>query len=147
MNEKKIKEITRYPAIHPVDLSTCRRSSGYGYRRDPFTQEYKMHAGVDYSGKIGTPVYATADGTVRISRYYSTFGNYIEINHGYSYKTCYGHLSKRNVKTGDRVERGEKIGEIGNTGRSTAPHLHYEIQHNKKTKNPNKFYFDLANFN
>ena len=147
VTKDKIQELVRYPAIHPVNLSQCRRSSGYGYRRDPFTQEYKMHGGVDYSAVVGTPVYATADGTVRISRYYSTFGNYIEINHGYGYKTCYGHLSKRSVKVGEKVERGDKIGEIGNTGRSTAPHLHYEVQHNKRTKNPDKFYFDLANFN
>ena len=110
--QKNLKKINRYPAIHPVDLEECRRSSGFGFRRDPFTLKQKMHEGVDYSGKIGTPIYATADGGVSRSWYNGSFGNYIEIDHGYGYKTCYGHLSKRVVRKGDRVERGQKIGEI-----------------------------------
>ena len=119
-------------------------SSRYGYRRDPFTRKFKFHDGDDFSAKTGTPVYATANGRVRISKYYSTFGNYIEIDHGSGYRTIFGHLSKRKVKVGEKVIRGQKIGEVGNTGRSTAPHLHYEIQHNKRSKDPKDFYFDIS---
>ena len=85
---------------------------------------------------------ATADGLVVSSRYNGTFGNYIEISHGNGYKTVYGHLHKRNVSTGTYVVRGQKIGEVGNTGRSTAPHLHYEVKLNNKRVNPKDFYFD-----
>ena len=145
--KKNLKKINRYPAIHPVDLNECKRSSGFGFRRDPFTLKQKMHEGVDYSGKIGTPIYATADGKVTRSWYNGSFGNYIEIDHGYGYKTCYGHLSKRIVRKGEKVERGQKIGEMGNTGKSTAPHLHYEVQLNKKPKNPTKYLFDISSFN
>ena len=145
--QKNLKKINRYPAIHPVDLEECRRSSGFGFRRDPFTLKQRMHEGVDYSGKIGTSIYATADGRVSRSWYNGSFGNYIEIDHGYGYKTCYGHLSKREVRKGDRVERGQKIGEMGNTGKSTAPHLHYEVHLNKIPKNPNKYLFDISTYN
>ena len=145
--QQNLKKIKEYPAIHPVDINQCRRTSGFGFRRDPFTLRQKMHEGVDYSGKIGTPVYATADGRVKKSGYNGSFGNYIEIDHGRGYKTCYGHLSRRLVKKGEKIERGQKIGELGNTGKSTAPHLHYEIQLNKKPKNPNKYLFDISSYN
>ena len=145
--KQNLKKIHRYPAIHPVNLTQCRRTSGFGFRRDPFTLKQKMHEGVDYSGKIGTPIYATADGKVKKSNYNGSFGNYIEIDHGYGYKTCYGHLSKRIVKRGEKIKRGQKIGEMGNTGKSTAPHLHYEIHLNKKPKNPNKYLFDIFSYN
>lgn len=142
--EANVDKIRRYPAIHPVDLDESKFTSGYGHRRDPFTRKFKMHDGHDFSAKTGTPVYSTADGRVRISKYYSTFGNYIEIDHGSGYRTVYGHLSKRNVKVGEKVIRGQKIGEVGNTGRSTAPHLHYEVQHYKRSKDPSNFYFDTS---
>ena len=93
--------------------------------------------------KVGKKVIATADGTVRSSRYYGSFGNYIEIDHGNGYITAYGHLSNRSVKVGDKVNRGQKIGEVGNTGRSTAPHLHYEVQYKNKAVDPSPFYFDI----
>ena len=145
--EENLKRINRYPAIHPVVLDDCRRSSGFGFRRDPFTLKQRMHEGVDYSGKIGTPVYATAEGKVTKSWYNGSFGNYIEIDHGYGYKTCYGHLSKRIAKKGERVARGQKIGEMGNTGKSTASHLHYEVHLNKIPRNPNKYFFDISSYN
>ena len=145
--EKNLNKVNRYPAIHPVDLSQCRKSSGFGYRRDPFTLKQKMHEGVDYSGKIGTPIYATADGKVIRSWYNGSFGNYIEIDHGYGYKTCYAHLSKRLVRKGEKIERGQKIGEMGNTGKSTAPHLHYEVKLNNIPKNPIKYFFDISSYN
>ena len=142
--ESNVDKIRHFPAIHPINEGDRKLSSKYGHRRDPFTRKFKFHEGHDFSARTGTPVYATADGRVRISKYYSTFGNYIEIDHGSGYRTIFGHLSKRKVKAGEKVIRGQKIGEVGNTGRSTAPHLHYEIQHNKRSKNPKDFYFDIS---
>ena len=138
-NKNKLRHI---PAIHPVDLSKSKLTSRFGYRRDPFTKRYKKHEGDDFSAKTGTPVMATADGLVVSSKYNGTFGNYIEISHGNGYRTVYGHLNKRNVSRGTYVVRGQKIGEVGNTGRSTAPHLHYEVKHHKKRVDPRSFYFD-----
>jgi len=142
-NAKKNKSTLRhYPAIYPVDLSEAKLVSKFGYRIDPFSKRYKKHEGHDFSAKVGTDVFATADGVVISSKYNGSFGNFIEISHGNGYKTIYGHLYKRHVKQGSYIKRGDKIGEVGNTGRSTAPHLHYEIKHNNKRVDPNEFYFD-----
>ncbi len=131
-----------YPAIRPVDMKKAKLTSGFGYRPDPFQRRNKFHEGHDFSARTGTPVYATADGVVVKSKYYGTFGNYIEIDHGYGYTTAYAHLSKRKVRKGERVERGQYIGAVGNTGRSTAPHLHYEVKYYDKSTDPGTFYFD-----
>tara|TARA_Y100001970_G_scaffold134911_2_gene166054 strand:+ start:52350 stop:53285 length:936 start_codon:yes stop_codon:yes gene_type:complete len=145
--ENKINEnldyFLHYPAIYPVSVGKKSLTSRYGYRSDPFTKKRRFHEGDDFSCKIGVPVIATANGVVKISKRYGSFGNYIEIDHGNGYVTAYGHLSKRIVKKGDKVVRGQEIGAVGNTGRSTAPHLHYEVQYNKKHVNPNKFYFEI----
>ena len=142
-NTKKNKSALRHhPAIHPVDLSEAKLVSKFGYRIDPFSKRYKKHEGHDFSAKVGTDVFATADGIVVSSKYNGSFGNFVEISHGNGYKTIYGHLHKRTVKKGSYVKRGEKIGEVGNTGRSTAPHLHYEVKHNNKRVDPSTFYFD-----
>ena len=125
-------------------MKNSKFTSGYGYRYDPFTNKKKLHEGDDFSAKRGTEVMSTADGIVKTSRYYGSFGNYIEIDHGNGYVTCYGHLHKRNVKKGQKVERGQLIGQVGNTGRSTASHLHYEIRYKNKTLDPSDFYFDLS---
>ena len=138
-----IDEILAYPAIYPVELGKDRLSSQFGYRRDPFSNKYKFHDGHDYSALIGTTVHSTANGRVKKSKYWGTFGNYIEIDHGNGFVTAYGHLSKLNVRKGDKVFRGQKIGEVGNTGRSTAPHLHYEVQYKYKAIDPTPFYFDI----
>ena len=132
-----------YPAIYPVPSGKKSMSSRYGYRIDPFTKKRRFHEGDDFSCKVGSPVVATADGVVKVSKRYGSFGNYIEIDHGNGYVTAFAHLSKRLVKKGDKINRGEQIGTVGNTGRSTAPHLHYEVQYNKKHVNPNEFYFDI----
>ena len=142
--EKDMDKILAYPAIYPLATGRDHLSSEYGYRRDPFSKKYKFHDGHDYSAHIGTPVYATANGRVKKSKYWGSFGNYIEVDHGNGYITAYGHLSTRNVNTGDKVFRGQKIGEVGNTGRSTAPHLHYEVQYLKKATDPSLFYFDIS---
>lgn len=135
------------PAIQPVANKELKRlSSGFGYRIDPILKIRKMHPGTDFSVKKGTPIYSTGDGVVKMVR--SSFGGYgkqIEINHGFGYVTKYAHLSEFNVKKGQRVKRGEIIAYSGNTGKSTAPHLHYEVIKDGKKVNPiNYFYRDLS---
>ena len=137
-------KIMHYPAIHPTSLDNSKFSSGFGYRYDPFTKNRKIHEGHDFSAKVGTEVCATANGVVKSSRFFGSFGNYIEIDHGNGYTTTYGHLSKRLVRKGESIQRGDIIGKVGNTGRSTAPHLHYEIKYNNKKIDPSSFYFDLS---
>ena len=134
--------LTHYPAIYPVLKEDRKLSSRFGYRKDPFTKKRSFHDGDDFSTTVGKEVIATADGTVKSSRYYGSFGNYIEIDHGNGYVTAYGHLSKRLVPKGSKVERGDVIGKVGNTGKSTAPHLHYEVRLNEKHVNPNNYYFN-----
>tara|TARA_Y100000817_G_C16817518_1_gene527272 strand:- start:64 stop:1062 length:999 start_codon:yes stop_codon:yes gene_type:complete len=156
-----IDRLVRYPAVHPVDFKTCKKtkwikgkkitgdcyqSSLFGNRRHPVTLRWHHHDGDDYSANTGTPVFVTADGEVEKSQYSVTSGNYVLVNHGYGYKTYYGHLYKRSVKRGDKIERGDKVGEVGNTGRlTTAEHLHYEVQYNKQAKNPKDYFFDNSN--
>ncbi len=135
------------PAIQPVSNKELKRlASGFGFRIDPIYKIKKMHYGTDFSIKVGTPVYATGDGVVRFTR--SSFGGYgkqIEVNHGFGYRTKYAHLSEFVVKKGQKVKRGELIGYSGNTGKSTAPHLHYEVIKDGKKVNPvNFFYKDLS---
>ncbi len=126
------------PAIQPVSNKELRRlSSGFGYRMDPIYKTRRMHWGVDFSLEVGTPVYATGDGKIRWTR--SSFGGYgkqIEIDHGFGYVTKYAHLDKFIVKKGQQVKRGDLIGYSGNSGKSTAPHLHYEVRLNGKKINP-----------
>ena len=131
-----------YPAIYPVYKKKRKFSSRYDYRRDPFTKKRQFHYGDDFSAKVGTEVLATANGIVKSSRYYGSFGHYIEIDHGNGYVTAYAHLSKRMVRKGDKVSRGDIIAKIGNTGKSTAAHLHYEVKLNGNHVNPNQYYFN-----
>jgi len=131
-----------YPAIYPVYKEKRKFSSRYDYRKDPFTKKKQFHYGDDFSAKVGTKVLATANGIVKSSRYYGSFGHYIEIDHGNGYVTAYAHLSKRMVKKGDTVTRGDVIAKIGNTGKSTAAHLHYEVKLNGDHVNPNQYYFN-----
>ncbi len=134
------------PAIQPVSNQELKRlSSGYGMRIDPVLKVRKMHYGVDFSAPRGTPIYATGDGTIEVTR--TSFGGYgkqILIDHGFGYKTFYAHMSKFEVSRGQKVKRGELIGYVGNTGKSTAPHLHYEVFKDGKKVNPvHYFYQDL----
>lgn len=131
------------PAIQPIkNEQLTRMASGYGYRNDPFTKIRKFHAGMDFTAKTGTPIYATGDGIVeRADNRASGYGNHIVLKHGFGYKTLYAHLSKYNVKKGQRVKRGDIIGFVGSTGRSEAPHLHYEVHVNGKPVNPINFYY------
>ena len=118
-------------------------SSYFGRRRDPFTGGRQYHRGVDIAGRKGTPVYATADGTIKNCFYDKNLGRLLIIDHGYGYETRYGHLQKSLVKKGQEVKRGQKIATMGSTGRSTSSHLHYEVKLNGRHQNPlNYFYAD-----
>ena len=135
--------LSAIPAIQPVKNENLRRmASGFGYRSDPFTKARKMHEGMDFTAKTGTPIYATGDGViVRADNTASGFGNHIVIRHGYGYETLYAHLSKYKARKGQRVKRGDIIGYVGSTGRSEAPHLHYEVHQNNRAVNPLNFYY------
>ena len=135
--------LSAIPAIQPVKNENLKRmASGFGYRSDPFTKARKMHEGMDFTAKTGTPLYATGDGVVaKADNTASGFGNHIVIRHGYGYETLYAHLSKYKARAGQRVKRGDIIGYVGSTGRSEAPHLHYEVHKNNKAVNPLNFYY------
>ena len=134
------------PAIMPVSNKNLKKTaSGYGVRIDPIYKTAKFHAGMDFSANIGTPVYATGDGTVVKAGWETGYGNLIQVDHGFGYVTWYAHLSKYKVRPGQKVVRGEVIGEVGNTGKSTGPHLHYEVHVKGKVQNPVNYYFmDLS---
>ncbi len=139
----KEKLLASIPAIQPVKNEDLRQmASGFGYRSDPFTKIRKFHAGMDFTAKTGTPVYATGDGVVaRADATASGYGNHIVIRHGFGYETLYGHLSRYKARAGQRVKRGDVIGYVGSTGRSQAPHLHYEVHKNGEVINPVNFYY------
>lgn len=139
----KDKLLSAVPAIQPVKNEDLRQmASGFGYRTDPFTKARKMHEGMDFTAKTGTPIYATGDGVVaKADNSLSGYGNHIEISHGFGYLTLYAHLSKYKVRQGQRVKRGDIIGYVGSTGRSQAPHLHYEVHKDGKVVNPINFYY------
>ncbi|MCR9254251.1 MAG: M23 family metallopeptidase [bacterium] len=139
---RKEERFASLPAIQPVNNKELKRlSSGFGYRTDPIYKVRRMHAGVDFSCPKGTPIYATGDGEVFFTKSsYSGFGNYVKIDHGFGYITLYGHMDSYIVKKGQKVKRGEVIGYVGNSGKSTAPHLHYEVHKNGKKINPVHFF-------
>lgn len=130
------------PAIQPVANKDLKRTaSGYGVRIDPIYRRPRFHAGMDFSARVGTDIYATGNGTVTYAAWKQGYGNTVIINHGFGYQTLYGHMDKYKVKVGQKVKRGEIIGTIGNTGKSTGPHLHYEVIVKGKNDNPAKYYF------
>ncbi|HJS00456.1 MAG TPA: M23 family metallopeptidase [Flavobacterium sp.] len=141
--KEKNKLLAAIPAIQPVRNENLKHmASGFGYRTDPFTKARKMHKGMDFSAKKGTPIFATGDGVVKEANdRASGYGNHIVIRHGYGYETLYAHLSKYNCKAGERIKRGDIIGYVGSTGRSEAPHLHYEVHKDGKVVNPLNFYY------
>lgn len=141
--EAKEKLLLAIPAIQPINNEDLTRmASGYGWRSDPFTKARKMHYGMDFTAPRGTPIYATGDGVItRADNNSSGYGKHIRIDHGYGYLTLYAHLSQYNVKKGKKVKRGDLIGFVGSTGRSEAPHLHYEVWKDKDRINPLNFYY------
>ncbi|WP_298498174.1 M23 family metallopeptidase [uncultured Algibacter sp.] len=141
--EEKEKLLAAIPAIQPVsNEDLTRMASGYGMRSDPFTKARKMHWGMDFTAPRGTPIYASGDGVVeRADSNSSGYGKHIRINHGYGYTSLYAHLYKYNVRKNQKVKRGDLIGFVGSTGRSEAPHLHYEIFKDGDRINPINFYY------
>ncbi|MBC2837728.1 M23 family metallopeptidase [Robiginitalea sp. SC105] len=140
---EKEELLAAIPAIQPINNEDLTRmASGYGWRSDPFTKARKMHWGMDFTAPRGTPIYASGDGTVsRADNNASGYGKHVRIEHGYGYMSLYGHLSKYNVKRGQKVKRGDLIGFVGSTGRSEAPHLHYEVWKDGDRINPINFYY------
>lgn len=144
MAKRKKDMIASIPAIQPVSNTDLRRIGSYfGYRTDPFYKVTKLHEGIDFTAPIGTDIYATGDGVVTETEYSKVgYGNFIVINHGFGYETKYAHLSKIMVKRGQKIKRGQVIGHVGNTGKSTAPHLHYEVHKSGRPIDPINFFFN-----
>lgn len=142
----KSKMLASIPAIQPIaNQELTRLASGFGIRMHPILKVRKLHTGLDYSAPRGTPIYATGDGKiVTVRTNFGGYGKEVEIDHGYGFVTKYAHMESFNVKQGQKVKRGECIGYVGNTGRSTAPHLHYEIIKDGQKINPvHYFYKDI----
>ena len=141
--ENKEGLLAAMPAIQPVKKEDLTRmASGYGWRSDPFTKARKKHWGMDFTAPRGTPIYASGDGKIiRADQRSSGYGKHVRIDHGFGYISLYAHMSKYNVRKGQKVKRGDLIGFVGNTGRSQAPHLHYEIIKNGSKINPIDFYY------
>ena len=134
-----IDRIRHIPSIRPVAGGYL--NSSFGYRQDPIDAVRRFHQGQDFSVPTGTPIFAPADGVVKRAYYIGGFGNHIKLDHSSGYSTTFAHLSKIFVRHGQKVKRGDIIGETGNTGRSTAPHLHYEVHYRGTPKNPADFFF------
>ena len=134
------------PAIQPVlNKDLKHMASGYGWRVDPVYHIRRFHEGMDFSAPIGTDIFATGNGTVTYSGWRQGYGETIEINHGFGYSTLYAHCSKRFARVGQKVKRGEVIALVGNTGKSTGPHLHYEVHYQNRPIDPRNYYFyDLS---
>jgi len=142
MAENKEEMLASIPAIQPVKKEELTRmASGYGMRMHPILKIRKMHEGMDFTAKPGTPIYATGNGRVTRSERSSSFGNVVYIDHGYGYKTVYAHMKKIATRKGKKVKRGDIIGYVGNTGRSVSPHLHYEVIKDGRHVNPIYYYY------
>ncbi|MEZ5018474.1 MAG: M23 family metallopeptidase [Flavipsychrobacter sp.] len=144
MVQAKENMLKSIPAIQPVSNRNLKRvASGFGYRIDPIYKTPKLHTGLDFTAASGTPIYATGNGLVEEAVYdHSGYGRHVIINHGYGYKTLYAHMVKIKVRDGTRVRRGQIIGWVGSSGKSTGPHLHYEVIKNGKKINPINFFFN-----
>jgi hypothetical protein len=140
------KMLASLPSVKPVREDRLQKSigtlSGFGYRIHPVYKIKKFHAGLDFPARVGTAIQATGDGVVSEAGWHHGYGNCIKISHGYGYETLYGHMHKLTVRPGERVKKGQKIGEVGDTGLSTAPHLHYEVHYKGNPINPINFCLD-----
>jgi len=140
--QNKEKMLEAIPAIQPVaNKDLTRVASGYGMRIDPIYHSRRFHAGMDFTAPTGTDIYATGNGRVKSAGWQQGYGNCVEIDHGFGYVTLYGHMSNISVRAGQAVNRGEVIGLVGNTGKSTGPHLHYEVHYKGEIMNPQNYYF------
>lgn len=136
------KQQAAFPSGKPL-AGKAEVSSEFGLRKNPFGgNSYEMHEGIDFTGPIGKPILATADGVVVRAENSGGYGNHVKVDHGYNYETLYAHLSAIDVRIGDRVSRGEVVGALGNTGRSSGPHLHYGVYRNGRAVNP-RYYLTL----
>ncbi len=145
--KNKEKLLAAIPSIQPVSNKNLNRvASGFGYRIDPIYKDRRLHAGLDFTAPSGTPIYATADGIVRDAGFNTGgFGNRVVIYHGFGYETTYSHMYRIKARIGEKIKRGEVIGYIGTTGKSTGPHLHYEVHRNGVAVDPiYYFYNDLT---
>jgi murein DD-endopeptidase MepM/ murein hydrolase activator NlpD len=133
--DKQLQWLNTLPTAVPIG-GNFRMSSGFGMRIDPFTNTLARHEGLDFTAMQGTPILATADGTVTRSGWEDTYGNIVEVTHAEGFMTRYAHISKRHVTEGQRVKRGQHIADVGSTGRSTGPHLHYEVFRHGHVLNP-----------
>ena len=142
--KNKEQLLAHTPAIQPLSNKDLNRiASGFGYRIDPVYKTVKMHAGLDFAAPQGTPIYATANGTITTSGNKGNgYGNHVIINHGYGYETLYGHMVKVKSNPGQKVTRGEVIGWVGSTGKSTGPHCHYEVHKNGNKIDPVYFFYN-----
>jgi len=143
-NQQKL--LASIPSVKPVREDKLQKSmnilSGFGYRIHPVYKIKKFHEGVDFPARIGTAIQATGDGTVKEAGWHHGYGNCVRISHGYGYETWYAHMNKMSVRVGEKVKKGQKIGEVGDTGLSTAPHLHYEVHYKGNPINPINFCMD-----
>ena len=147
MAKNKSAMLASIPAIQPIPNKNLKRiASGFGYRVDPIYKTRKMHKGMDFTAPKGTKIYATGDAVVKTVKHARWgYGSHIVLDHGYGYTTLYGHMSRTKVKSGQKVKRGQLIGLVGSTGKSTGPHLHYEVRKNGTAVNPvGYFYNDLT---
>jgi len=144
MAKDKEKLLAATPAIQPVSNKDLKRiASGFGYRIDPVYKTVKLHPGLDFTAPAGTPIYATADGVIEIAGNRGDgYGNVVIINHGFGYKTLYGHMYRIKARGGMRIKRGEVIGWVGSTGKSTGPHCHYEVIKNGNKIDPIYFFYN-----
>ncbi len=145
--EKKEKLYAAIPAIQPIaNKQLVALASGFGWRTHPIYKLKKLHTGIDFAASIGTPIYATADGSVAVvSVKFSGYGKMVEVDHGFGYRTRYAHMHAFTVRQGQRIKRGDLIGYVGNSGMSTAPHLHYEVLIQGSQVDPvHYFYNDLS---
>lgn len=147
MVKNKEKLLSAIPAIQPIsNKNLTRMASGFGNRIDPVYKIPRFHAGLDFTAQVGTPIYATADGVVKTANFNAGgYGNHVVISHGYGYETLYGHMVRIKSRVGQTVKRGEVIGYVGSTGKSTGPHCHYEVHRNGSPVDPiYYFYNDLT---
>jgi murein DD-endopeptidase MepM/ murein hydrolase activator NlpD len=141
-NKKEM--LASIPSIQPISNKQLERiASGFGIRIDPIYKVPRLHTGLDFTAPQGTPIYATGNGTIAEVNYNASgYGNYVRINHGYNYETLYGHMIKANVRIGQAVKRGQVIGWVGSTGKSTGPHCHYEVIKNDDKIDPIHFFYN-----
>lgn len=144
--KNKENMLANLPAIQPVlNKDLTRMASGFGWRIDPIYHTRRFHQGMDFTAPIGTDIFATGNGTIQSAGWQQGYGNCVEVNHGYGYLTLYGHMSAIKVRVGQSVKRGDVIGLVGSTGKSTGPHLHYEVHFKGTVMNPQNYYFlDLS---